>query len=33
MVPRGMLLRFIVSERDIKDNPEKIIAITWMGPI
>jgi hypothetical protein len=32
-VPRGMLLGFIVSERGIEDNPEKIAAITNMGPI
>jgi hypothetical protein len=32
-VPRGMLLGFIVSERGIKANPEKIAAITSMGPI
>jgi hypothetical protein len=32
-VPRGMLLGFIVSERGIEANPEKIIAITKMGPI
>jgi hypothetical protein len=32
-VPRGMLLGFIVSERGIKANPEKITAITKMGPI
>jgi hypothetical protein len=32
-VPRGMLLRFIVSERGIEANPEKIAAITSMGPI
>jgi hypothetical protein len=30
-VPRGMLLGFIVSERGIKANPEKIMAITNMG--
>jgi hypothetical protein len=28
-----MLLGFIVSERGIKANPEKIVAITKMGPI
>jgi hypothetical protein len=28
-----MLLRFIVFERGIEANPEKIIAITKMGPI
>jgi hypothetical protein len=32
-VPRGMLLGFIISERDIEANPEKIAAITKMGPI
>ena len=32
-VPRGMLLGFIVFERDIEANPEKISAITRMGPI
>ena len=32
-VSRGMLLGFIVSERGIKANPEKISAITRMGPI
>jgi hypothetical protein len=32
-VPRGMLLGFIVSERGIKANPEKIAPITNMGPI
>jgi hypothetical protein len=32
-VPRGMLLGFIVSERGIETNPEKIAAITNMGPI
>jgi hypothetical protein len=32
-VPRGMLLGFIVSERRIEANPEKIAAITNMGPI
>jgi hypothetical protein len=31
-VPRGMLLVFIVSERGIEANPEKIAAITNMGP-
>ena len=28
-----MLLSFIVSEHGIKANPEKISAITRMGPI
>jgi ribonuclease HI len=32
-VPRGMLLGFIVSERGIEANPEKIAAITNIGPI
>ena len=32
-VPRGMLLGFIISERDIEANPKKILAITRMGPI
>jgi hypothetical protein len=32
-VPRGMLRGFIVSERGIEANPEKIAAITNMGPI
>ena len=32
-VPRGMLLVFIVSERGIEANPEKISAIARMGPI
>ena len=32
-VPRGMLLGFIVSQRGIKPNPEKVSAITRMGPI
>jgi hypothetical protein len=32
-VPRGMLLGFIVSELGIEANPEKIAAITNMGPI
>jgi hypothetical protein len=32
-VPRDMLLGFIVSERGIEANPEKIVAITNMGPI
>jgi hypothetical protein len=31
--PRGMLLGFIISERGIEANPEKIAAITNMGPI
>jgi hypothetical protein len=32
-VPRGMLLGFIVFERGIEANSEKITAITKMGPI
>jgi hypothetical protein len=32
-VPRGMLLGFIVSERGIEANPEKVAAITNKGPI
>ena len=32
-VLRGMLLGFIVSERGIEANPEKISAITRMDPI
>ena len=32
-VPRGMLLGFIVFERGIKANPEKISAITRIGLI
>jgi hypothetical protein len=32
-VPRGMLLGFIVSERGIEANSEKIAAITNMWPI
>jgi hypothetical protein len=32
-VPRGMLLGFIFSEQGIEANPEKITAITNMGPI
>jgi hypothetical protein len=32
-VPRGMLLGFIVSERGIEANPEKIFGFTKMGPI
>ena len=31
-VPKGKLLRYIVSERDIKANPKKILAISIMGP-
>ena len=31
--PGGMLLGFIISERGIEANLEKISAITRMGPI
>ena len=33
MVLRGKLLGFIVSKCGIEANPEKISAITRMGPI
>jgi hypothetical protein len=32
-VPRGMLLGYIVSQRGIKPNPEKVATLDWMGPI
>jgi hypothetical protein len=32
-IPRGMLLGFIVSERGIEANLEKISPITNIGPI
>ena len=32
-VPKGMLPEFIVSERGIEANPEKIAAIHRLGPI
>ena len=32
-VPKGKRLRYIVSERSIEVNPEKIMAISNMGPI
>ena len=32
-LPKGKLLGYIVSERDIKTNPKKIMAISNMGPI
>jgi hypothetical protein len=32
-VPRSMLLDFVMSERDIEANPEKISTIMDMGPI
>ena len=32
-VPRGMLLGYIVSQRCIEANPEKVSAVARMGPI
>jgi hypothetical protein len=32
-VPRGMLLGFVMSERGIEDNPDKISVIMDMGPM
>jgi hypothetical protein len=32
-IPRGMLLGFIIFERGIEANPEKIAVVTKMGPI
>jgi hypothetical protein len=32
-VPRGMLLGYIVSQRRIEPNPEKVTALEWMGLI
>jgi len=32
-MPRGMLLGYIVSQRGIEANPEKVLAIARMGPI
>lgn len=32
-VPKGKLLGYIISKRSIEDNPEKITAISNMGPI
>ena len=32
-VPKGKLLGYIVSEHGIEANPEKIMAISNMGPI
>ena len=32
-VPKGKLLRYIVSERGIEANPKKIATISNMGPI
>jgi hypothetical protein len=31
--PRGMLLGYIVSQRGIEPNPEKVTALERMGPI
>jgi hypothetical protein len=32
-VPRGMLLGYIISQRGIELNPEKVVALDRMGPI
>jgi hypothetical protein len=32
-VSRGMLLGYIVSQRGIEPNPEKVTTLEWMGPI
>jgi hypothetical protein len=32
-VSRGMLLGYIVSQRSIEPNPEKVVALDRMGPI
>jgi hypothetical protein len=32
-VPRGMLLGYIISQRGIEANPEKVAALEQMGPI
>jgi hypothetical protein len=32
-VPRGMLLGYIVSQRGVEANPEKVAALERMGPI
>jgi hypothetical protein len=32
-VPRGMLLGYIVSQRGIEPNPEKVTTLEWMGLI
>jgi hypothetical protein len=32
-VPRGMLLGYIISQRGIEPNPEKVSALERMGPI
>jgi hypothetical protein len=31
-VPRGMLLGYIISQRGIEPNPEKVAALDRMGP-
>jgi hypothetical protein len=32
-VPRGMLLGYIISQRDIEPNPKKVATLDRMGPI
>jgi hypothetical protein len=32
-MPRGMLLGYIISQRGIEANPEKVAALKRMGPI
>jgi hypothetical protein len=32
-VPRGMLLGYIVSQRGVEPNPEKVTTLERMGPI
>jgi hypothetical protein len=32
-VPHGMLLGYIVSQRGIEPNPDKVASLNWMGPI
>jgi hypothetical protein len=32
-VPHSLLLGYIVSQRGIESNPEKVAALDWMGPI
>jgi hypothetical protein len=32
-VPRGKLLRYIITERGIKENPDKISVIAEMGQV
>jgi hypothetical protein len=32
-MPRGMLLGYIISQRGIEANPEKVAALKQMGPI